>query len=133
MVGDPIGDLIIQLKNASAVGKNAVSLSYSTLRFSVSEKLRARGFIKAVGKHGKKTRKFLDIELLYSGDEKKSPRISGVLRVSKPGRRMYASVKDIRPVRNGSGLLILSTPKGILTGDEARKEHVGGEVLFKIW
>ena len=132
MVNDPLGDLIIQLKNASAVGKPLVSLPYSALKYSVSEKLKARGFIAMVGKRGKKAKKFLDIELTYSDGEKK-PRIGGVLRISKPGRRVYLGVKDIRRVRNGTGILVLSTPKGILTDDEARKEHVGGEALFHIW
>ena len=61
------------------------------------------------------------------------PKITNLRRLSKPSRRIYVSVKDIRPVKNGYGRLILSTPKGILTGEQARKEHVGGEILFEIW
>ena len=131
MVNDPIGDLIIQLKNASMAGNTRVVLPYSKFKFSVAISLKKNGFIKLVTKRGKKTQKFIEMELLYIDDGK--ARIQGVSRVSKPGKRVYQDVKSIFRVRSGQGALILSTPKGILTGDEARKEHVGGEALFTIW
>lgn len=131
MVNDSLGDLIIRLKNASMAGKPTVSVPYSALICAVAEKLEACGFVKAVGKRGKKARKTLEIELSY--DDGGMPRISDVARISKPGRRIYQGVTTLRPVKHGFGLLVLSTPKGILTGEEARKEHVGGEALFKVW
>ena len=131
MVNDPVGDLIIQLKNAGMAGKPLVSLPYSKLKFAVATALEKNGFIKSVTKRGKKTRKVLEVELLYINDGK--ARIQGVSRVSKPGRRVYQGVRSIFRVRGGRGAFILSTPKGILTGEEAQKEHVGGEMLFKIW
>lgn len=131
MVGDPVSDFIIQLKNATAVNKDSVALPYSKLKHSVAVKLEECGYVGLVTKKGKKARKCLEVELRYEKDG--TPRIGDVARVSKPGRRVYMSVSDIRPVRFGKGALILSTPKGILTGEEARKAHVGGEALFKIW
>jgi len=131
MVGDPVGDFIIQLKNAGMAHKDRVVAPYSQLKFAIANKLQQRGFIKSVSKRGKKARKMIEVELLYTKEG--NPRIDGVARVSKPGRRVYEGVSRMYPVQQGRGALILSTPKGILTGEEARKEHVGGEVLFKVW
>lgn len=131
MVSDSTGDFIIQLKNAGDAGKKLVIVPYSKLRFEIANKLQQKGYAKTVSKHGKKTRKNLEVELSYKN--KGESKIKGVARISKPGRRIYKRTSDIRPVRYGKGSLILSTPKGILTGEEARKENVGGEALFKIW
>lgn len=130
MVSDSIGDLIIQLKNAGNAGKHAISVPYSEFKYKVAEKLKEKGYAKLVTKRGKKIKKYLDIELEYKG---KAPRINGVLRVSKPGRRIYKKTSEIFPVKYGKGAIILSTPKGVLTGEEARKQKTGGEALFKIW
>lgn len=131
MVSDPIADLIVRLTNAGAVKHASVSLPYSTFKQAVAEKLKEAGYVKSVEKKGKKVKKTLDIELLYT--EAGAPKIKGVKRISKPGRRMYKSVLEINSVRYGHGSLILSTPKGIKTDKEARKERVGGEALFQIW
>lgn len=131
MVNDPIGDFIIRLKNGSAVKKDCVQLPYSKLKHAIADKLKSKGYVKDVAKRGKKVRKNIEVELLF--DEKGEAAIHDVKRVSKPGKRTYVSSGDIRPVRHGKGSLILSTPKGILTGEEARKAHVGGEALFEIW
>lgn len=131
MVSDPISDFITRIKNASMVSKESVAIPYSKLKHAVAQKLEEHGYVGVVTKRGRKTRKFIEIELSYK--ENGSSRIQGVARVSKPGRRVYVSLSNIRPVRFGKGSLFISTPKGILTGDEARAEHVGGEALFKIW
>jgi len=131
MVNDPVSDFIIRLKNATAVKKEGIELPYSKLKHAVAEKLGESGYVGPISKRGRKTKKFLEVELRY--EKNGTPSIQGVSRVSKPGRRVYVSVSGIKPVRFGKGSLILSTPKGILTGEEAKKEHVGGEVLFKIW
>ena len=86
MVSDSIGDLIIQLKNAGNAGKTVISVPYSEFKFQVAEKLKEKGYTKLVSRRGKKIKKYLDIELEYKG---KSPRINGVTRISKPGRRIY--------------------------------------------
>jgi small subunit ribosomal protein S8 len=131
MVNDPIGDMIIQLKNAGMVGKREVSLPYSKLKHAIGDKLSQAGFVAAVEKRGKKVKKTLDITLKY--DPKGTHEIRGVQRISKPGRRLYIGVEGIFPVKFGSGKRILSTPLGILTGEEAKEKNVGGEELFIIW
>lgn len=132
MTTDPIADLINQIKNAGAVKKAAVSVPFSNFKLSIAEKLKDAGFVKAVEKKGKKVKKTLDITLKYNEENGKAF-IQGVKRISKPGRRIYRGFEDIIPVKYGFGALILSTPKGIKTDKEAKKEKVGGEALFQIW
>ncbi len=131
MVSDPVGDFITQIMNAGAVRKETVSVPHSKLKAAVAEALVQAGYLKSATKRGKKVKKTLDVELVYTpeGDHV----IRGVKRISKPGRRMYIQAANIHPVKFGSGKLILSTPAGILTGDEARTQKVGGEQLFTIW
>lgn len=97
---------------------------------SIASLLKQEGFIKDFTKKGKSTIKSLEVELLY---EDGSPRITDVVRVSKFSKRVYKGSKDIKPVRNGFGILVLTTPRGILSDKLAKKEKVGGEALFKIW
>jgi small subunit ribosomal protein S8 len=131
MVGDTIGDFIIRLKNAGAVGKTEILVPYSKLRHAIANKLVEQGYITSAKEHGKKVQlKSLAVTLKYEAGKH---RISGVKRVSKPGRRLYTKVTDIHPVKFGQGHMILSTPAGILTNDEAKAQNVGGEQLFIIW
>lgn len=130
MVNDPVADFIIQLKNAGLVKKRDISVPYSKLKHAIAEKLIEVGYIESAVKRGKKTKKTLDVTLKYDNG---SHQINGVKRISKPGRRMYMGVTDIYPVKFGQGKRILSTPAGILTGEEARSQNVGGEELFIIW
>jgi len=131
MTTDPIADLINQIKNAGAVKKASVSVPFSNFKLSIAEKLKDTGWVKAVEKKGKKVKKTLDITIKYNDDGKAF--IQGVKRISKPGRRIYRGFKEIVPVKYGYGALILSTPKGIMTDKEAKKEKMGGEALFQIW
>lgn len=131
MITDPVGDLIIRLTNGGAVKKQVVSVPFSMFKFAIAEKLKDMGLVKQIEKKGKKVKKTIDVSLKY--DENGKHVIQGVKRVSKPGRRLYRSVDEIIPVRYGHGALILSTPKGIKTDKEAKKERVGGEALFEIW
>ena len=131
MVGDPIGDFIVRLKNAGAVSHERVNVPYSKLKHAVANKLVEAGFLTAAEKRGKKIKKTLEVELKYAGDGDHV--IRGVKRISKPGRRLYTGVSSIYPVKFGQGKIILSTPLGILTGEEARTKNVGGEQLFIIW
>lgn len=131
MVSDTIGDLIIRLKNAGAVKKAVVSVPYSKLRLAVLNKLAACGYIESVVERGKQVQeKTLEVTLRF---ENGAHRIGGVKRLSKPGRRLYSGVADLHPVKFGTGHMILSTPAGILTGEEAKEQKVGGEQLFIIW
>ena len=131
MVNDPVGDFIVRLANATAIKKASVSVPFSAFKMAIAEKLRDAGFLKSIEKKGKKVRKTMDIALKY--DEAGNSAIEGVKRISKPGRRMYKSARDVVPVRYGRGALLLSTPKGVLTDKEARKQNIGGEALFEIW
>lgn len=131
MVSDTVGDFIIQLKNAGAVGKAQVLLPYSKLKHSIATKLADVGYVEAVAAEGEHVGKKLAVTLKYDAGGRHH--INGVRRLSKPGRRLYAGVTEIHPVKFGKGNLILSTPAGILTDEEARAKHVGGEQLFIIW
>lgn len=131
MITDRVGDFIIRLKNAGATGKQTVSLPHSALLEAIARKLRELGYVSGVETSRTTTGKSLDVALAY--DDNGVSRIRGVKRVSKPGRRLYASVREAHAVKNGVGSRILSTPKGILSDVEARKERAGGEDLFEIW
>ncbi len=128
---DHIADMITRIKNATDVRKESVVFPYSQLKFDIATVLEKEGFLKSVSKKGKKITKFIEVELAY--DAEGQPKINGVERISKSSKRIYQKAKDIFPVKYGTGLLVLTTPKGILTGAQARKEKVGGEALFKVW
>ena len=137
MVGDPISDLIIRIKNAGKAHKESVFLPYSKLKEAIANVLVTEGYLKAVLKKpirssttGDKTNSVLEIVLNYHNGETK---IKDVKRVSKLSKRVYMGFEDIHPVKGGFSKTIFSTPKGILTDRQAIKEKVGGEMLFKIW
>lgn len=127
---DTIAQLIIELKNANVAGKATASFPYSKLRESILTTLKEIGYVGAISKKGKKVIKTIEVELVY---EDGKPKIEGVKQISKYSRRMYLKSSEAHSVRNGFGSLILSTPSGILTDRDARKQKVGGEALFKIW
>ena len=118
------------MKNGSLAGKESVLLPYSKVKHAISECLKKEGYIDFVSKKIRKDQPVLEVGLIYID---KKPKITEVERISKQSKRVYFGMKNIHSVRNGSGLLVLSTPKGILGGKEARREHVGGEALFRIW
>ena len=127
---DPISNMLIIMKNGNLAGKTIVSLPYSKMKQAIAECLRKEGYVDTVLKKVKKSHPVLEIGLVYVD---KKPKITEVERISKQSRRVYFGVKNIHSVKNGSGLLVLSTPKGILSGKNAKQEQVGGEALFKIW
>ena len=129
MVIDPISNFVNGIKNANIAGKETVEFFNSKVKDAIAKALLKEGFIKDISKKKKSNK--IEIVLLYTEDKK--PKINGIKRISKQSRRVYESHKDIRPFLNGFGRTFFSTPKGILTDREARKEKVGGEVLFKIW
>lgn len=122
--------MLIKIKNASRANHDTVVFPYSKLKLSIAECLEKEGFIRNVTKKTEKGLPVIEVELIYTNDE---PRIHDVTRVSKSSRRMYMGVKEIKPIKHGRGKVILSTPKGILTDVNAKKEMVGGEILFSIW
>jgi small subunit ribosomal protein S8 len=130
-INDPIGDLITRLRNAQMRRQSSIAVPASTLRGRVLDVLADEGYIRGyarVEKEGEKP--VLEIELKYFDG---APVISKIERVSKPGRRVYSSVRDLPPVRNGLGISILSTPKGVMSDTAAREANVGGEVLFQVY
>jgi small subunit ribosomal protein S8 len=131
MVGDPIADMLTRIRNASAVHHKTVYIPYSNIKFAIANVLQKHDYIESVSKKGRKTTQVIEINLAYTDDDK--AKIKGLERVSKPSRRVYFGVKDIKSVLNGAGALILSTPKGIMAGRDAKRGLVGGEALFKIW
>lgn len=122
-------DLIIRIKNGYMSRKGIIISPYSKFRVEILKKLKNLGFIKEFKLSGEKIQ-IIDIELLYQDEE---PAINGVEIFSRPGQRQYVSYKDLRPVLNGFGYSILSTPKGVLTNIEARQQKTGGELLFNLW
>lgn len=119
------------MKNAARVSKKTVVIPFSNLKYAIAQCLKDNGYVTAASKKTEKNNiNVLEIELAYDGV---TPKIHDVKRVSKPSRRTYLGVHDIHGVKNGHGMLVLSTPKGILSDKQARKEAVGGEALFMIW
>ncbi len=127
---DPISNMLIMLKNGSLAGKESVCFPYSNMKGAIVECLKKEGYLGQAAKKIKNGFPVMEVSLVYID---KKPKIQGVERMSKQSKRVYLKAKEIHPVKNGAGLLVLSTPKGILPGKEAKKEQVGGEVLFKIW
>lgn len=130
MVTDRVGDFIIRLKNAGAIGNPMVTAPHSKHIEEIANKLKELGFVERV-EVTKKAPMQIEVTLAY--DARGNHKITDVKRISKPGRRMYVSTTDTHTVKNGMGARILSTPKGILSDREARKVRAGGENLFEIW
>lgn len=126
---DQIANMLIAIKNGGLVKKASVTIPSSKMKIAILELLKKEGYIKTYHVSGE-VKPALEIVLAYVKSE---PRIRGVARVSKQSKRVYGGVKDIKPFKYGHGMTVLSTPKGILSDKEARKEMVGGELLFTIW
>ena len=130
----PIADMLTRIRNAQAVRKERVFVPFSKVKMQIATILSQAGYVDTIERRKRKGPKseheFLDIGLKYDGI---LGAISGLKLVSKPSRRMYTSAKNIKPVRSGYGLSVVSTPKGIMTSRQARKENVGGEIMFEIW
>ena len=131
MVTDSIGDFIIRIKNAGCVHKESISVPFSKMKLAVAELLSSKGYLGEVTKKSKGNAKYLEAVLLYTKDGE--PVVSDVKRMSKPSRRLYEGSKNIKAFRKGFGMSVLSTPKGIMADVDAKKNNLGGEVLFNIW
>ena len=127
---DQIANMINMIKNASRVGHESVTVPYSKIKHAIADCLVKEGYLEGASKKTQKGFPILELALAYTDG---TPKVSGVERVSKSSRRIYKGVKEIKPSRNNYGLVVLTTPKGILTDKQAKKEMVGGEVLFKLW
>ena len=130
---DPISDMLTQIRNAQAIGHTTVDLPFSKIKFSLAEILAKESLIKKISKKGRGIKRKLEIELLYEDKKNAIPKINQLKRISKPGKREYIKAKDIHPVLAGRGINIISTSKGLMTGKEAKKKELGGELLCEIW
>lgn len=134
MVTDRVGDFIIRLQNAAMVGKKEVVVPYSAHLSTIAKKLKELGFVASVETKAKgesEVKKDLVVALAY--DERGTPRLRGVKRISKPGRRLYVSSSEAHRVKGGTGARLISSSAGIISDAEARKTNAGGENLFEIW
>lgn len=127
---DRIANMIISLKNAGNAGRETVVIPYSKLKHSILDALKKEGFIKNFEARTDKKKPELVVELYI---ENRIPKIKGVQRISKSSKRVYKKAGELRPVKNGYGAMIVSTPKGVMSAHDARKAKLGGEALFSIW
>ena len=130
-VNDPLGDMVTRIRNGSAARKEKVTLPHSKLKLEVARVLKEEGFIQEFVHHDKKPQGEITLVLKYGAE--REPAITGIRRVSKPGLRRYSNTRQIPRVLGGMGISILSTPRGIVSGREAKKQNVGGELLAFVW
>lgn len=133
MITDPISDMLVRIKNAQAVGHSEVSIPFSKMKFAIANILKEAGYISAVDRKAKKAKKSEHDYLVLTLKYEDGPALSGVKIISKPSRRMYVKANEIKPVRSGYGLAIISTSKGIMNSREAQKQRLGGEIICEIW
>ena len=129
-ISDPIGDMIARIKNAQARKHKKVELPSSKFKSKIADILKNEGFIKDFKVSTEEKKNILSLELKYHSG---NPVISNFERVSKPGRRIFSSADSLPKINNGLGIAILSTPKGVMTDIDARKQKVGGEIVCKVF
>ena len=129
-LSDPIGDMIARIKNAQARNHKKVELPSSNFKTKIANILKNEGFIKNFTINSDNNKSILSLELKYHSG---NPVISAFERVSKPGRRIFSSADSLPKINNGLGIAIVSTPKGVMTDIDARKQRVGGEIICKVF
>ena len=127
---DPVADLITRIRNAIAVGKTEIRVPTSKLKYAVADKLQKTNYIDSVELEKAEPRDILHVIINKEGE---NARINEISKISTPGRRIYAGVAEIPKVKSGRGTVLVSTSKGIMTGQEAVKNKLGGEILVKVW
>ena len=134
MLSDPIADFLTRIRNGGTARRVRVSLPESRLRREIARVLKENGYIEDYSTDGDAKKPVLTVELRYhTGRRAGTPMIGAIERVSRPGRRVYVGCEELPKVRNGLGIGIISTPRGILTDQEAREARVGGEYLARVW
>lgn len=123
---DPIADMLTRIRNAQKAGHKAVVIPLSGLKFEIAKILKKENYVEDFKKSGKGNKKVLEINLKYPAA------ISEIKKISKPGLRIYVGAKEIKNVKNGFGISIISTSKGLMTSKEARNSHLGGEILLEV-
>jgi small subunit ribosomal protein S8 len=133
---DPIADMLTRIRNAVSAGHTLVAMPSSKLKIEIAKIMKDEGYLEGfdLAESDDSPQKVLRLKIKYVGERReRRPVISGIERVSKPGRRIYTKKQDIPWVLSGIGVAILSTPKGVMTGARARQLGVGGEILCKVW
>lgn len=134
---DLITDMLNKIRNAQAVLKETVSVPFSNINYEIARILEENKFVGKVDKKGKKDKRLIDIDLKYEQDansrQKKNPVISSIKRISTPGKRIYRGYSEIKMSTGSGGIVIVSTPKGVMTAKDAKKKKLGGEVIAEIW
>lgn len=134
IVNDPIADMLTRIRNALIARHEEVSIPYSRMKAEIARILLEEGYLDSVDVEQGTPASWLHLKVRYVGERRqRRPVISGLKRVSKPGRRIYAGYRDIPWVMSGMGIAILTTPQGVLTDQQARRQKVGGEVLAYVW
>jgi len=133
MHSDPVADMLTRIRNGSRARLERVEMAHSSLKLRLAEILKSEGFIDDFKQVPGKIEGQGVIELKLRYDETRSPVISGIKRMSKPGMRRYMRCDDIPKLLGGLGVLVMTTPKGVMTDREARKQRLGGEALFAVW
>ncbi len=136
VINDPISDMLTRIRNGVANSQSAVAMPDSKIKCEIARILKEEGYIDSfeIVDGEKKNQKVLRLKLKYVGERReKQPVITGLVRISRPGRRVYTRKQEIPWVLSGIGVAILSTPKGVMTGQRARQLGVGGEILCKVW
>ena len=128
---DPIADMLTRIRNAVAVKHDYVNIPASKMKLSIAKVLKDEGFIRDFETFEEGPRRFVRVHLNYTGD--REPLLTGLKRVSRPGLRVYVQKREIPRVFNGLGIAILSTPKGIMAGQQAWRQKIGGEVICYVW
>jgi small subunit ribosomal protein S8 len=135
-LSDPIADMLTRIRNGLLVGQTNISMPNSRMKAAIAQILQDEGYIGGfeIADGETSAHKVLRIKLKYVGERRnRKPVISGIQRVSRPGRRIYTGKKDIPWILSGMGIAIISTPKGVMTGQRARQLGVGGEIICKVW
>ena len=127
---DPIADMLTRVRNATMAGKNEIRLPHSKLKQTVAEQLKKAGYLEAVEVEKAKPQDEMVITIFPEGG---SAVFTEIERVSKPGRRVYAGASDIPRIKSGRGIVLVSTSKGVMTGGEAMKQRLGGELICKVY
>jgi len=127
---DPIADMLTRIRNAIAVRKSEITLPHSNIKEDVAKLLKESNFVDDISVKKDRVGKLLTIKI---NNVDSNPRITEIVRLSKPGRRYYVNSKEIPTVKHGRGLVILSTSKGLMTGDKAKVERIGGELICKVY
>jgi small subunit ribosomal protein S8 len=133
---DPIADMLTRIRNAVSAGHTLVAMPSSKLKIEIAKIMKDEGYLEGfdVAENEQSPQKVLRLKIKYVGERReRRPVISGIERVSKPGRRIYTKKQEIPWVLSGIGVAIISTPKGVMTGTRARQLGVGGEILCKVW